>query len=174
MILLTTNLHPFHSTQMLDNYSSKHDTPYNLITRKNQDKYTNQRMSASGLCKEFVGNHTYFTFVDDHRVRWDVGGESPPFICVATFLDDGTATLVQDNTYFARQYSGIPAKTLARMLKESFENDKYETEITNVNAEVRDRHLYFFGEIQVEPGNVKEKVNKLFHKLNVARLRLLI
>ena len=138
------------------------------------NEFVSQRYSASGLCKEFVGNRTYFTFVDDHTVRWDVGGESPPFICVATFSDDGTASLLQDNTFFARQYSGIPAKTLARMLKESFENDKYETEITNVNAEVRDGHLYFFGEIQVEPGNVKEKVNKLFHKLNVARLRLLI
>ena len=145
----------------------------NDILASASQEFTEQRMSASGLCKEFVGNKTYYTFVDDHTVKWDVGGETPPFLCVVTFSDDGRATLVQDNTFFAREYSGTPATTLARKLEQAFpEANPYETDVRNVKAIVQNGHLYFSGEIQVEPGHVEEQVNQVFKALNQARLRL--
>ena len=145
----------------------------NDILASASQEFTEQRMSASGLCKEFVGNKTYYTFVDDHTVKWDVGGETPPFLCVVTFSDDGRATLVQDNTFFARDYSGTPATTLARRLEQAFPGaNPGETDVRNVKAIVQNGHLYFSGEIQVEPGHVEEQVNHVFKALNQARLLL--
>ena len=136
-------------------------------------EFVQQRMSASGLCKEFVGSNPHCTIVDDHTAQWDVGGETPPFICEVSFSDDGTATLVQDNTFFARDYGGTSASVLAARLEQSFPRaNPGESEIKNVKAFVRDGHLYFSGEIKVEPGNVDEKVTQVFKALNQARLRL--
>lgn len=151
----------------------KYGLSSNDIQTLAEREFSNQRMSARGFCKEFVGSKTYFNVVDDHTVTWDVGGETPPFICMATFSDDGTATLVQDNSFFARDYSGTPGATLAQMLEESFpEANPYEREVKNIKAEFRNGHLYFSGEIEVTPGNVEEKVLKVFQSLNKARLRL--
>lgn len=145
----------------------------NDILASATQEFTEKRMSASGLCKEFVGNKKMYTFIDDHTVQWDVGGETPPFLCVVSFSDDGKATLVQDNTFFAREYSGTPATTLARRLEQSFSrSNPYETEIKNVKAIVQNGHLYFSGEIQVSAGHVEDQVNQVFKALNQARLRL--
>lgn len=139
------------------------------------EEFAEKRMSASGLCKEFVGDKTYFTYLDNHTVTWDPGGETPPFICMVSFKDDGTASLIQDNTFFARDYSRIPMATLAQRLEQAFPKANYNAnEYMNVSAEVRNGHLYFGGEVKVEPGNVEEKVIGLFKALNQARIFLRI
>ena len=152
----------------------KYGLSFEDIRSSAEREFVHQRMSASGFCKEFVGTKTHFNIVDDHTVTWDVGGETPPFICLVSFSDDGMATLVQDNTFFARNYSGTPGATLASMLEQSFPKaNPYEREVKNVKAEFQNGHLYFSGEIKVTPGNVEEKVTKVFRSLNKARLHLL-
>ncbi len=138
-------------------------------------EFAEQRMSASGYCKELMQGKDYFKLVDDHTAMWDPGGEDPPMVCIVSFDDNGTASLMQDNTFFARENPRIPMEALARKLESAFtQANQYDykalREVRNVTARVQNGHLFFGGEITVEPGKVEEKVNLLFHSLNKTRI----
>lgn len=144
------------------------------IMKLAMEEFAEKRMSASGLCKELVSGKDYFKLVDDHTAMWDPGGEDPPMVCIVSFDDNGTATLMQDNTFFARENPRISMESLARRLESTFQEanrNDYMTleEVRNVSARVQNGHLFFGGEITVEPGKVEEKVNRLFRSLNLTR-----
>lgn len=142
------------------------------------EEFAEQRMSACGLCKEFVQFKTdcKYTQVDDHTVMWDPGGENPPMICVVSFEDNGTLTVIQDNTFFALEYKGVSGYAVARKLEQAFPMaNQYSADIKNihgVSATLKDGHLYFQGKISVSPGEVYQKFSNLFSALNYTRFWL--
>ena len=141
------------------------------------EEFVETRMSASGLCKELASSKNYFKLVNDHTVMWDPGGENPPMICIVTFADDGTASMMQDNTFFARENPRIPIEMLARKMEAAFpQANKYDyralQEVRGVIARVENGRLFFGGDITVEPGKVEEKVTLLFMALNTTRTYL--
>ena len=98
-------------------------------------------------------------------------------ICIVTFADDGTASMMQDNTFFARENPRIPNEMLARKMEAAFpQANKYDyralQEVRGVTARVENGRLFFGGDITVEPGKVEEKVTLLFMALNTTRTYL--
>ena len=156
---------------------SKYGIDGNNIMNFAIEEFAEQRMSASGYCKELVQGKDYFTLVNDHTAKWDPGGENPPMVCIVSFDDNGTATLMQDNTFFARENPRIPLESLAKKLETAFPwanefNSAALQEVRNVTALVQNGHLFFGGEITVEPGKVEEKVILLFKALNNTRMHV--
>lgn len=149
------------------------------------------QLHAKALCDEFVNGgstvmvdgtkvvfwHSFgkpFTRINETTVRWDNGGENPPFLCEVVFSNDGTARLTQDNTFFAREFRRNSLNEISDALRRAFNSlTADDSGIRNATANVTaDSHVLLSAEVSVSSGNVRESIGKAFFKMNCSRTLL--
>ena len=116
-----------------------------------------------------------YMVADERTVRWDPGGETPPCICEVRFQDDGTALMVQNHMFFAKEYPSTPLKVIGKTLEQEFH--KANPELSNQQVRfliASDGDLWFGGMLSVSRGTVAREVETLFAAMSKTRIRIRI
>ena len=144
--------------------------------------HTRAVASAESLCSEFInGGNSYqrkdgpgkfwtsfgvpFERTGKTTVRWRMGSDTPPSICMVEFKNDGTALVTEDNTFFAREFRRNSLSEIANALQRAFELMNHDLDyVVSVTTRVTDDgRIIFSALVRVSSGSVSDTIgNTLF------------
>ena len=94
-----------------------------------------------------------------------MAAEKPPSVCEVEFLDDGTARVTEDETFFAREFPRNTLPEVADALKRVFVpmNGDLKGVVSVMTTVTSDKHILFTVVIKVSSGSVSDTIgNTIF------------